>query len=324
MAQERGRDAVIGELRDRVVTGLHVGQLRGGERLPSVRVLATELDVNERVVLAALRALADEGLVEVRERSGTFVLPPRAPAGGGLSGAGQWLMTILPQVRALGLSPREVPEFVRRSLETRRVRAACIECNHDQIHLLCSELAEDHGYLTESVSLDLVDDRDPPAAVRRADVLVTTAFHAARVRRIARALNKPWLAVSLRADVMRDVARRLERGPVYYVATDARYERKLHRMLRPFGSTANLRVCVVPRDDVTEIPDDAPTFVMTSAREYVDRRYGGRGPGRPIQPRRHLSDASARQLLGFIVSANVTEPGGLHAPPCPPSAAQAS
>ena len=307
MTLQRGRDAVIGELRDRVTTGLHVGQLRGGERLPSVRVLATELDVNERVVLAALRALADEGLVEVRERSGTFVLPPRPTGTSGLSNAGQWLLAILPQARTLGLSPREVPEFVRRSLETRRVRPACIECNHDQIHLLCSELADDHGYVTESAPLDLLDERNPPPAVSRADVLVTTAFHAARVRRIARTLDKPWLAVSLRADVMRDVARCLQRGPVYYVATDARYERKLHRMLRPFGSTSNLRMCVVPRDDVTEIPDDAPTFVMTSAREYVERRYAGRRrPGQPIQPRRHLSDASARQLLAFMVNANMS------------------
>jgi DNA-binding transcriptional regulator YhcF (GntR family) len=316
MPQSRARAAVVDELRDRIIGGLHTGSMRGGDRLASVRELAAELDVNERVVLAALRELAGEGFIELRPRSGAYVVPPHPAAGEGLPHLGAWLIGMLLQARARGLPPREVSEFVRRSTETRRVRAACIECNRDQLHLLCSELANDHGLVAESTPLDELSAADPPLSVRRADVLVTTAFHADRVRRLARTLDKPWIAVALRPDIMRDVAQHLQRGPVYYVATDARFERKLRRMLAPFGPTTNLRVLLLPRDDPDEIPADAPTFVMTSARAYLQKRYGARGgPGQPIHPPRQFSDDAARQVLTFLVRLNMaslaSENGGV-------------
>ncbi len=301
-----GRLEVASELRDRIVTGIHVGRFRGGERLPAVRSLAKELGVNDRVVMAAIRELADEGFVELRQRSGTYIVPPHPASGPSLPHLGAWLVGMLVQARSRGLAPRDVSEFVRRSTETRRLRAACIECNNDQLVLLCHELARDHGYIADSTPLESLNANDPPLNVRRADVLVTTAFHADRVRRVAQALGKPWIAVALRREVMRDVGRHLARGPVYYVATDARFERKLRRMLGALGPVANLRVRIAGRDDLTEIPPEAPTFVMPSALDAVKRKFRGtRGPGQPIHPARHFSDESARELLTFLVHANM-------------------
>ena len=300
------RADVAESLRDRIVTGLHVGRLTGGDRLPPTRTLAREFGVNERVVLAALRTLADEGFVELRPRSGAYVVPPHPTGGGALPDLGYWLVIMLLQARSRGLPPREVSEYVRRCLETRRVRAACIECNDDQLHLLCSELAGDHGYISERTAVRELSADDPPLAVRRSDLLVTTLFHANAVQKVAERLGKPWIAVALRREVMRDVGRYLQHGPVYYVATDPRFEKKLRRMLSPLGPVSNLRVMLVGRDDLDAIPHDAPTYVMTSAREYVASRYAGRAaPGRPIHPARSFSDEAARELLTFIVRANM-------------------
>ena len=298
------RDAVTNELRNRVVAGLHVGRLRGGERLPSVRALASELDVNERVVLAAVRTLAEEGLVEVRQRSGVYAAPPHAANGATLSNRDAWLVTMLAHARSRGLAPKRVADFVRRGLSARCVRAACVECNHDQTQLLCEELME-LGYAVESVALGLLVN-DPPASVQFADVLVTTVFHADRVQRIARRLGKPWIAVALRPDLMRDVGRYLRSGPVYWVATDPLFERKIRRIVAPVSPIANLRVVILGRDDIDTIPADAPTFIMPSAQSLLRRRFGSRGgPGQPIQPPTMISDESARQLLTFLVRANL-------------------
>jgi GntR family transcriptional regulator len=49
------------------------GELRGGEALPSVRQLAAQLRVNPATVVQAYRALETEGLVEIRQGSGTYV-----------------------------------------------------------------------------------------------------------------------------------------------------------------------------------------------------------------------------------------------------------
>ena len=302
-----GRDAIAETMRDRIVTGIHVGRYSGGERLPTTRALAVEFGVNERVVLAALRLLADDGFITLKPRSGAYVVPPHPAGGSSLPDLGVWLVNMLVQARARGLPPRDVSEYVRRCLETRRVRAACIECNRDHLHLLCSELANDHGYLSDAVDLDELDDGEPPLALRRADVLVTTTFHAARVQSAAEHLRKPWITIALRPEVLEDVSRCLAEGPVYYVATDPRVEPKLRRMLAPLAPVRHLKVVIVDRDDLDAIPPDAPTFVMTSARERVAARYGENGgPGKPMfHPPRSFSDATARELLSFLVRANM-------------------
>jgi DNA-binding transcriptional regulator YhcF (GntR family) len=303
-----GRVAVADALRNRIVGGLHVGQLKGGERLPNTRALAKEFGVNQRVVMAALRTLADEGFVNLRPRSGAYVVPPHPAVGSSLPDLGAWLVGILVQARARGVPPRELSEYVRRSLETRRVRAACIECNRDQLHLLCSELANDHGFVTDSAEIDEIRacGTEAPLALRRADVLVTTLFHAPEVEAAAKRLGKPWIAVALRPDAMSDAARGLAEGVVYFIATDPRFEPKLRQILAPLGPVDNLRVLLVGRDDLDTIPRDAPTFVMSSASEYLTARYGSRGgPGRPIHSPRSFSDATARELLEFLVRANM-------------------
>jgi DNA-binding transcriptional regulator YhcF (GntR family) len=301
-----GREAIADALRNRIVTGLHVGRLVGGERLPNTRLLAAEFGVNQRVVMAALRTLASEGFVALRARSGAYVVPPHPAGGGVLPDLGAWLVNMLVQARARGLPPREVSEYVRRCLETRRVRAACIECNLDQQHLLCSELASDHGFVTESVEVSELGEVEPPLALRRADVLVTTLFHAPEVEVAAKKLGKPWIPVALRPDTMDEVGRALRQGPVYFIATDPRFEPKLRLMLKPVGPTHNLRMMLVGRDDIDRIPADAPTFAMSSATEFLQQRHGSHPiQWRPIHTPRSFSDAAAQTLLDFLVRANM-------------------
>lgn len=52
------------------------GLLRPGQCLPSVRELAKQLVVNVNTVVRVYERLAAEGLVELRQGEGTFVLPP--------------------------------------------------------------------------------------------------------------------------------------------------------------------------------------------------------------------------------------------------------
>lgn len=52
---------------------LRLGQLRPGDRLPTVREVVTSCTVNAATVLKAYRELELSGLVESRQGSGTFV-----------------------------------------------------------------------------------------------------------------------------------------------------------------------------------------------------------------------------------------------------------
>lgn len=60
-------------LRDQIETG----RWRAGERLPSIRSLCQDYDLSKITVQHALQRLEALGLIEARERSGFFVVPPQ-------------------------------------------------------------------------------------------------------------------------------------------------------------------------------------------------------------------------------------------------------
>jgi DNA-binding transcriptional regulator YhcF (GntR family) len=299
------RAEITDAIRRRIVSGLHLGTLAHGDRLPSTRELSDEFGVTPRTVMAAYRDLEHEGLVELRPRSGIYVAATHASGGGMLTQLASWVVEVLVQGLTRNVPPIEFPERVRRCLETLRLRAICVAGNRDQIHSLCTELRADYGLETDGIELDQLSTPDDATrlALRRADVLVTVALHAAEVQRRARELAKPWIVVSLRPDLMSEVTRRLATEPVYFVATDPRFGDALRRIFEPTGGRAsNVRLVVLGRDDLGAIPDGAPTYVMRSAREQLgDSPLASR-----VIPTPHIfSTDTARELLTFIIRANL-------------------
>src|SRR5947199_10673592 len=65
----RRRNDIHETLRRRVMSDLHLGLVRPGQRLASARETARELGTDYRVVVAAGRALEREGLLEIRPRA---------------------------------------------------------------------------------------------------------------------------------------------------------------------------------------------------------------------------------------------------------------
>lgn len=63
------RDQIIEQISLQIASG----QLKGGEKLPSIRALAGRLDIHYSTVTAAYNHLADTGLLEIRQGSGVRV-----------------------------------------------------------------------------------------------------------------------------------------------------------------------------------------------------------------------------------------------------------
>lgn len=306
MASRRAAE-VAEALRQRFFSQLHLGILRPEGKLPSTRALARELGVDWRVVLSAYRELEREGLVELRERSGIYFA-----AGGATSDAAErpeharlvrWVADLLSQGLTRGVPVPALADRLHDWTRTLRLRAACIECNDDQTAALCAELRADYGLETAMADVDALRAADElPRDVRRADLLVTTPFHAGEVKAIAERAGKPWVAASFRADVYAEIARLLPASPVYFVVTDPRFAAKLGRIFAHTAGAANLRTLIQGRDDVARIPAGAPTYVTRPARE----RLAGAELLRRVAPEeRTFSSASAREILTFIVGANV-------------------
>jgi DNA-binding transcriptional regulator YhcF (GntR family) len=296
------RQQVLSHLHQHIQGGLHLGLLSPGDRLLSSRALAHELKADPRVVRAAYHTLRDEGLVELRQRSGVYLAATAAAQIPAPARVAEWTVEVFRCGLAMDIPAPALPDWLRRSLATRPLRVVCLECNTDQLYSIGNELTRDYGFGVTGIELaDAgLEERRPELA--GADLLVTTAFHAQEVRLVAERLGKPWIAIALREDLVTGVFHALARGPLYFVVTDPRFARKLREIWALAPGVENLRTLILGEDDLNTIPVGAPVIIPTSARI----RLGGsallaRYPGVP----RFFASESTRELLAFMVQANL-------------------
>lgn len=69
----RSPTPIYAQIATRVRVAVAAGELRAGDGLPSVRQLSGSLRVNPATVVQAYRELEAEGMIEMRQGSGTFV-----------------------------------------------------------------------------------------------------------------------------------------------------------------------------------------------------------------------------------------------------------
>lgn len=308
----RARNDVVAILRERIVSGVHFGRIVHGDRLTSARRVAHELDVDARVVANAYEQLRREGMVARQEGSRGYF----AAVGSGLNGetgsGTEWLVEILAQALARGVPTAQFVEHARRSLESVRLRVACIECNLDQLRWLGCELERDYGFLTHPVEMGgLEAAADTPSALSDVDLIVTTSAHAAEVRPAATMLGKPLVLVTLRPDILSAVARLLAAGPVYFLCTDPRFATKLRHLYKGVPNAANVRPVVLGIDDPAEIPAGAPAWAMQTA---IERLGGVPSQVRALPTTRIFSPDTTRELLSYVVHTNLAAAGEAQSP----------
>ena len=293
------RAAITEGLRERIVAGLHLGALKPGDRLPSLRGLGAELGTDPRVVMSAYRQLAAEGLVRLRPRSGVFVQSP--PDGGEeiLPDVAAWVVDALLRGLSRGIPPTELRRQARACLDTVRVRAACLECNDDQIYALREQVARDYGFDAVGIDADALARHEPlPPGAAEADLLLTTRFHAAEAQRLGRRRRRPVIVATLDPVFRTEVERMLAAGPVWWICTDPRFAAKLPRM---FPGSPVKPVVLGPRPPA-DIPPGDTVYATRRAAERLP--HGWRG-GRVVTIPRVFSAETARALLAFLVRRNL-------------------
>ncbi|MBE6481483.1 MAG: GntR family transcriptional regulator [Actinomyces ruminicola] len=103
------------QIRDRIVEGIARGELPHGQRLPSVRALASAFAINPATVSKAYDLLRAEGLVVTNAKSGTVI----APAGDWAEAAWQSrLRTLLAEGCAHGLAEQQILDAAAHQLDT--------------------------------------------------------------------------------------------------------------------------------------------------------------------------------------------------------------
>lgn len=295
------RAEIADTLRGRLLRGLHANTLQRGERLPSARDLKQEFGVDHRLILDAYRELEREGLVELRARGGVYVSSEHALGALPLPSA-TWITDFLTQSVAREIPLPEVHDWLRRAVETRRLRAVAIQSTADTIAGLCRELRDDYGFEADGVNAAaLAGDIEPPTELRYADLVVTTPGLESLVRPIAERFRKKLIVAELRSDLIGGEWRLLLRRPVYVIVKDEAFVALLRKFFAQTPGAENIRPIVLGRDSVDAIPEGAPTYVTRGAADALD---GVVVRGRLLPAARLFSPQTSREIIQFIVDEN--------------------
>jgi len=115
----RSSTPLYAQIAARVKVAIAAGELRAGDGLPSVRLLAGQLRINPATVVQAYRELEAEGFVEMRQGAGTFVreIEPARRERERRSEARRLVRALLTEAGRLGLSVPELQAALRLELE---------------------------------------------------------------------------------------------------------------------------------------------------------------------------------------------------------------
>lgn len=119
----RSPTPIYAQIASSVRVAVASGEVGSGDGLPSVRALATRLRVNPATVVQAYRELEQEGIVQMRQGAGTFVVDvaPERRARERTAAARRLVRELLAESAKMGLDVEEIrTAFEREAKEPRR------------------------------------------------------------------------------------------------------------------------------------------------------------------------------------------------------------
>ncbi len=295
----QGTGDLAERMRTGIAAGVFLGHLHPGDRLPSIREVARFTGEDHRCVSAAYRRLSGEGVVEVRNRHGVLVgagpEAPEMPA----SETAAWLAGVIGEAAALQVKVTQLPELTRRWTAQAPVRCLCVDGTEDGLASLTAELHTQWGFETQRFLAGGPETRRDAlaAAMREADVVVTTPFHVHAVDAAAQSTGTPVVVLDADPELVAAAEARLRAGGLVAVVADARYGERLRCL------TGGERLNVVLADDADAVAalDPAEPVLMTrAAQQRVGRSLRLLAPVSPA-----FSASRARELAAVLIQRNL-------------------
>lgn len=260
MSRAQPGAVILDQLRDRIVTGLYFGNWQPGERLPSIRDIADAESVDRKTAAAAYHRLEEEGLVEVKARSGVFLRDERgngdSPRGGPLEKLQKrWLKNTYDGARALGLDTGTVLRLFNAVGEVESTPVPVIEEDEATARTVAQELSECAGIDARPVLLQELGSR--LAVFSGTPFVVTTPYYASRVQALVP--RAPLITATLSLDVLHDLLARASDGTILVAVPSEWIAQRVEAALRQRAPNMDrTRVLVV----------DATTDLQQVRREF--------------------------------------------------------
>jgi DNA-binding transcriptional regulator YhcF (GntR family) len=253
MSRAQPGAVILDQLRDRIVTGLYFGNWQPGERLPSIRDIADAESVDRKTAAAAYHRLEEEGLVQVKPRSGVFLRDERTN-GQGRSGPlerlqKRWLKNTYDGARALGLDTRTVLRLFNAVADVESTPVAVVEEDEATARTVANELREAVGIDARPLMLQDVGGR--LAQFAGAPFVITTPYFAARVAALLP--QTPLIIATLSLDLLHNVLARVEGTRILIVVPSDWIALRVESALRQRGAATLDRTSVIVPDADTDL-----------------------------------------------------------------------
>lgn len=266
------------KVREHLMTSLHLGRLRPGDRVASVRRLADITGLNRKTIHRAYGALAKEGFLAVRPGAGTFVAHSSS-LGRSQDALLHAVNLCRVEAQALGLSSSAFADFLQGALNggLQGLPVVIVECNREQIEMIGRDVRSGLGVDARPVLLDELV-ADPAGTLAGAWGVVTTDCHRAEVEAAARLVGLPVYRVALDPEFPQTILRWAQSRDVVVAVGDERFARVFLRFLGQLGAgpevTARVRV-VLPsrlRAALRAAGDDAVVLVSPLVLREVESK----------------------------------------------------
>ena len=261
------------QLRMQLLGALHVGSLRPGAKLPSIRETAERHCVDHRVAARAYMRLEDERLVQIRGRSGVYVADSSSAKISVLDDQARWLANVLTDGWARRVTFTELHNSIKRAT-SHRLRCVCVESTRDHLVAMSSELTADFGFTVKPICFDAVraevaksDAQRIEAEIRSADVMITTAFHANAMRTIAETAGKPMIALCINPALRDEITRHIQTGPLRVVVADTQFLERGNLFLKQMKNGANVELVLAADYHPARHNDTPVLFTKAACRE---------------------------------------------------------
>jgi DNA-binding transcriptional regulator YhcF (GntR family) len=304
---------VFRQIVEQIVHMVEMGRLADGDPLPSSRMLADNLHVNRNTVVRAYAELRARGLVTRQGRHGMVVT--NAGAARERKAARESAHTVLAGAVArcleLGLSAEEIASLAyQHSLHAERteVRLAFIECNRERSEAFAAELGEALELAISPLVLGEIEAAD----VRDRDLVITTFFHLAEVRRLLRELapgEPPEVLAIVVAPHLQTLVRLSQIPPGHRIGIYYTTEHQAEAVRRSLTDAGVERVDVITGPDDPAI-DDCDLVVIPSESPEMARQLEGKVP---VLEFGNVLDAGSIQMVSDVVDDVRERKGGVAA-----------
>lgn len=218
------------QIKGQLLSAIYCGKVKEGDRLPSIRELSDDLNVNYKTIRKIYLKLAEEDYLELVHGSGAFLkkrtgqetyeqMRRRAVF--------RMLGEVTDKARSLGISPQRFTRLLESYVtgnNLKRYRFAVVD-HEEEAFIFSRELKMRLGADVYAIPLSGGDAETNRTLLSEADYLLTTSWHMQEVQGLAEPFQKPVLEIKPDHQIYTEI---LDAARHQNIAIVIRDERTLH------------------------------------------------------------------------------------------------